>query len=505
MRIRRAHLAALCLAACGLLGDECDVGRSNAQRESQAREDAANETGGVSVSPDSCLLLTSPLPAGLSVVPGTPDRMLVANSPPSSVVPVDISTQPPTVASPPVTTIPIAGVSLEGVVALAPSVAPNLALAADSGNEQVLFVDAATGALVNGMVGGIAQSSLSTAVDVTFPAGAVDSAEVAVPAPPSTTSAIAGVAVSQGLLFVTTGNTVSGAGGPNPLHLPGTVLVYDFDVPVDTPVNSGDPPQVIFTTGYNPTNVTAYSRGARHFMLVTTTGPVGLDLGVGRIDFATSSTTATRPGYVEVIEIFPAPAPPALVALIPLGERAPGFGKLAIDPSGRVGVIGSLVGSTDPAADPKERRVLAVDLETLDGLPAAAPASPVVLDGTNGNPDAVIDDPSLEITPIAGGPPASTCSGTVTAAAWPFAGRLLAADLCDGTVTSWTVDVTLTPPAFSMLKETAVVAPFAPFSTDIQVPVAMAIRDGSGSGGADVFLLLGLPEGYLCGISSGAL
>ena len=492
-----------------LLGDDCDVDR-DAIRERLAREDAADEMGGVSISEDSCLVLPEPMPVGLSLVPDANERVLVASptSTQPAVIPLSIATEPPTVASPPAPIIPLDsngdGVEdattpvLDGVVGLA----PNLALATSQFNEQVIFIDAETGDTLEGTVGGQSRTALSTAVEVTFPDGALDSNGGDLPAPPSTTSITSGAAVSEGRLFVSTANGLWSAGA-NPVYLPGTVLVYDFDLSSGAPVNSGDAPQVIFTMGYSPNDVTPYtSPGGRRFVLATTSGAIGL---VGtRLDFATGSTAAARAGYVEVIEIF-ARADPTLVAVIPLAEGAPAFGKIAIDPSGRVGAIGSLIGEAGGTV--KERRVLAVDLGVLDSLPAAAPDPPLVLDGADGNPDAVIDDPSLEITPIAGGPSAGSCSGSVMATAWTPDGRLLAVELCDGTISSWGVNLDVTPPDFTLREEVTVVAPFSPFSTepDLQAPIDMVVRNGSGFSGPDVFLLLGLPGGALCGIASGAL
>jgi hypothetical protein len=497
MGTRRAPLVLLVLVSCLLLGDDCDTDR-DALRESRAREDAAEEMGGVSLDPDACLVLPAPLPAGLSLVPGVDDRVLVADPSPA-VIPVDVTTTPPSVASPPVVTIPDPGVSLDGVVGLA----ADLALATDPGNEQVLFVNAESGVLRQVQVGGVMQTAIASGVEVTFPDGALDSAGNTLAAPPATTSFTSGAAAFEGRLFVSTANGQWSA-GPDPVYLPGTVLIYDLDLGGGTPVSSGDAPQVVFTTGFNPSEVTPYtSAGERRFVLVTTSGAIGL-VNNSRLDFATSATAAARAGRVEVIEVF-ADADPALVALIPLDEGAPAFGRIAVDPSGRVGALGSLVGVPDGVRGVKERRVLAVDLGVLDDLPAEAPDAPLVLDGSDGSPDARIDDPSLEITPIAGGPGALSCSGTVVATAWTPDGRLLAAELCDGTLSSWGADVGSTPPEFTLREEVAVVAPFSLLSGELQAPVDLVVRGGDPAAGPDVFLLLGLPGGALCGIPSAGL
>ena len=499
MRTRRALLAVLLPAACLLLGDDCylDPDRAAARRERETRDAAAEDPGGVSLDENACLLLSAPLPMGLSLVPGAPDRVL-AGDPKPAVLAIDATVLPPALAGRSIPSLPAS--TLDGIVGLA----PDLALVTDRGaTDQVIFVDAARGATTQVQIGGAMRNVLSTTTSVTFPAGAVDSTG-ATPPDPSDTSDTSGAAALEGLLFVSMGNGSWTAvlPDPDPTYLPGVVLVFDMDLSGDVPVLSGNPPLVLFTTGFHPSSVTPYvSPGGRSFVLVTTTGALAT---VGtRLDFAPSAQAAAREGYVEVIEVFP-DEDPAFVAVIPLGATAPALGRIAIDPSGRIGALGSLVGVSG-GGSALARRVLAVDLAPLDALPAEPPDTPAVLDGSGGNPDALIADESLGITPIAGAPASTACSGSVVATAWTPDGRLLAAELCDGTVSSWQVDLEADPPDFALRAEETVVAPYDPPPTaDLNGPVDLIVRPEPGAGEPDVFLLLAFPTGNLCAFGSAA-
>ncbi len=510
-RTRRGALAFLVATSLLLLGDDCSVDR-DAVREQLARE-AAEETdaGAGSVPADACITLPQPMPVGLALAPAA-DRALVPNSSPPAVIPLNLATQPPSVATAgPAPVFPadsdgdgtadVPAPVLDGVVGITIA-GTDVALATSNTREQVTFVDPATGGLVTVTVGGLPRSALATAEMVTPDPAALDSQD-APAAAAFTTSFTSGVAVVGLRAFVSMSNVADGAGGADPRYLPGTILVYDFDLVAGI----ADVPLVIFTTRFNPTDVVPYvSPGGRSFVLVTSTGAIGVT-NLTQIGFATSSTPTSRPGAIEVIEIFPA-ADPQLVAAIPLGETAPGFGKLAIDPSGQIGTIGSLV----------ERRVLAVDLRTLDSLPPgplAAPVTPAVLDGSGGTENAVITSPSLTITPLGGGPDPAVCAGSVVATAWADDGRLLALEFCDGTLSSWSVDTSGSPtppfPAdrFSLRIELAAVAPLVAASAgQLQAPLDMVVRRGTPGvtfSGPDVFLLVGLPEGVVCGLASDAL
>jgi hypothetical protein len=514
-RTRRAGVVALAIAACLLLGDDCDVDR-DAIRERLARQAAERDMGpSVAVSADACVTLPEPMPVGLSLVNGATDRVLVANSEPAAVIPLSLATQPPSVATPgAVPTIPDDSDGdgevddpkpvLEGVVGDDPTVPTGFALATSTAKEQVLFVSPVTAELVPFFVDGELRTAVATAVEVTPEEGAQDSHGDPV-ADPFTTSFTSGVAVSGTRAFVSTSNVADGAGGEDPVYLPGTILMFTVNLLAGS-IDST--PQVLFTTRYNPTDVTPYtSPGGRSFVLVSSTGALGVS-NQTRFGFATGASEAGKAGAIEVIEVFPTPDDPALVAVIPLGETAPGFGKVTLDRRSWIGTIGSLV----------ERRVLAVDLSILDELPTDPPDELVILDGSGTETDPVIDAPSLRITPIGGGPPAETCAGTVVATAWADGDRLLALEFCDGTVSSWKVNLRgnpahnptpFPPDRFSLRMELRAVAPLvAAGSGQLQAPLGMVVRPGKPGVsfiGPDVFLLVGLPEGALCGLASDVL
>lgn len=513
-RIRRAAVVALTAVACLLLGDDCDVDR-DAIRERLAREAAERDMGpSVAVSADACVTLPEPMPVGLSLVNGATDRVLVANSEPAAVIPLNIATEPPSVATagavPKIpddsngdgtddATKPV----LEGVVGDDPTVPTFLALATSTANEQVLFVSPTTAELVPLFVDGVLRTAVSTAVEVTPEEEAVDSSGEAV-TDPFTTNFTSGVAVSGTRAFVSTSNVAEGAGTEDPRYLPGTVLVFSVNLGAGT-IDST--PQVIFTTRYSPTDVTPYtSPDGRSFVLVSSTGALGVS-NETRFGFATGASEAGRAGAIEVIEVFAADDP-ALVAVIPLGETAPGFGKVTVDRRGWIGTIGSLV----------ERRVLAVDLSILDELPTDPPDEPVILDGSGLETNPVIDAPSLRIPAIGGGPPAETCAGTVVATAWASRDRLLALEFCDGTVSSWQVNLRgnpagnptpFPPDRFSLRSVLRAVAPLVGAAQgSLQAPIGMVVRPGTPGlsfVGPDVYLLVGLPEGALCGLASDVL
>ena len=514
-RTRRAAVVVLAVVACLLLGDDCDVDR-DAIRERLAREAAERDMGpSVAVSQNACVTLPEPMPVGLSLVTGATDRILVANSEPAAVIPLDIATQPPSVATPgAVPKIPDdsngdgdvdANPVLEGIVGDDPNVPPGFALATSTANEQVLFVSPTTDELVPLFVDGELRTSVPTGVDVT-PEEDAESSHGDPVTDPFTTSFTSGVAVTGTRAFVSTSNVMDGAGTEDPIYQPGTILVFTLDFGLGS-IDST--PQVIFTTRYNPTDVTPYTLpSGRNFILVTSTGALGVS-NETRLGLATGATEAGKAGAIEVIEVFPGIVDdPALVAVIPLGETAPGFGKVTIDRRDWIGTLGSLV----------ERRVLAVDLRVLQELPADPPDEPVILDGSSVGFNPVIDAPSLNIPAIGGGPPAEACAGTVVATAWASDDRLLALEFCDGTVSSWQVDLRgnpggstspLPPDRFSLRTVLRAVAPLVGAGAgQLQGPLGMVVRPGIPGVsfvGPDVFLLVGLPEGALCGLASDVL
>jgi len=397
---------------------------------------------------------------------------------------------------------------LDGVVGIAAS----LALITTTVNEQVVFADPTDGTLVTGSVGGDARTAVSTAVTLTPEPGALNSAGAAVNAPfvaTGTTGAAIDTAGTR--LFVSMSNLQDDfSSEADPTYGPGAVLVFDLDLATGVPVIADADPLVIFTSSTNPTDVVAYSEpGGRSFMLVTAAGAVARvqgSVGLQPIanfalaDSAAGGNAAALESAIEVIEI-PAVGDPFLAGVIPLGQTAAGFSRVAVDPSGSIGSVGSLI----------DREVLAVDLRALPGLGAAAVDPVPILDGSTG-PDAVVDATSLTLTPLGTGPDPAVCQGTIVGTGWTADGRLVASEFCDGTLSSWDFDLTTLPvpgvpipdQRIGLRTEFAATAPLVIAGLgELQAPTALVVRNPPAPAALpDVYLLVGLPEGRLCGISS---
>jgi len=249
---------------------------------------------------------------------------------------------------------------------------------------------------------------------------------------------------------------------------------------------------VILTTGFNPTHVTAVEVEGRAFVLVTVSGAVSIAeddpdtpeieaFGIARSDAAIDGIDA---------------ATLSLVGTIPLGPAGLAGAGLTVDPSGRLGAVGSVLG----------RQLFVVDLAVLPGLPAVA-ATPVVLDGSDG-PDAVVFDADapLAIPHRSGGAPLASCPG-FTAGVDFAPSRILATDWCDGTLAVIDVDFSGDPPVpfpssrFGVTELLEIAAPIrADTLTQARAPGAVRARPGNPGSGPDVMFLIGLQEGLLCGI-----
>jgi len=223
-----------------------------------------------------------------------------------------------------------------------------------------------------------------------------------------------------GRLFVATANALPSGGRYNP----GSVLVYDFDESGDVPLIRPHPERrLLFTTHFNPTGLTLHqnSRG-RDLVLVTSTGALS------------ASGSVLTPGGIDVIDV----ASLRVVATIPLEYAGASFGRLAIDPTGRVALAGS----------DSKRHLYAVDLIALEDA-ALYPGpgeerEPVLLDGsTPGFPDARIfsGDAPFVLPHRSDGPSELQCP-TRTNVAMNAAGDLaFATDWCDGTLIVVAVDL----------------------------------------------------------------
>ncbi len=490
-----------------------------------------------------CAPLPGSFPPGLDLVPGVSGRAVVASFTPPSLLPFDLGPLPPVVAAagsvpaiPPDSDgdgcaegsffpCPATSPVLDGVLA----VSAGLALVTASSYEEVIFVNPADGRLVPGVVGTPAgfvpgqyiylpppgtaavRTAVSTSGCVAVAPGTLDSrGDVVVPPPaswclpgapsfrPTFTS---GAAVAGGHLFVSMSNLNDNTVPASAQYLPGTLLVYDFDLssgaPAVTP-NAATP--VILTSGFNPTHVTAYRTPlGRDLVLVSVSGAIGR-----RTDDPATPTALEAGGLAltgAAIDVVDAVSL-RLLATVPLGAVGLAYDRLAIDPMGRVALAGSAI----------TRALYGIDLAPLDALPAAPPV-PLVLDGTTG-PDARIFYAGFPFTipARADAPPAATCDGFVVSADWNAAGsRLYASEYCDGTLSTIEADLSGNPSLAELrggrFRFSALDAVFAPLAASAvgkpRAPGSLRVRSGRPGidyTGADVFVLVGLPEGLLCGI-----
>ncbi len=481
-------------------------------------------------------LSTVAFPPAFDFVPGPTGRVVALDFAPPTLVPIDVEPVPPEIAADPdvfelppdsdgdgleegdlIPTIPIPdGISV---------VDTDLAFITTSSYEAVLFFDPSAGRLRRFRVSvptppfvqgdnillpapgsDRSQTGISTAACVRPEPGATDSrgASMSValarvgrcdPTVPSySPNFTSGVAVAAGHLFVSMSNLNEDQGTLDTQYLPGSVLVYDLDL-------SSDPPQispnavvpVLPTSGFNPTHVTAIEVAGREFVLVSISGAIGLITDdPATSDVIERGAVARTAAAIDVIDAQTLEQ----VGTIPLGLAGLATAPLAVDPSGRVAVVGSQVGRT----------LLAVDLAGLDALPSRA-IDPVVLD------TAVIFDAEkpFRIPPLLGGAPPELCPGFTVGFAFNNAGdRLYATEFCDGSLASVGVDLSGSPTTaqlaqrFELLDLQAVVAPIRTDTLgDARAPGAIRVRPGVPGvdfQGPDVFVLVGEPEGALCGI-----
>jgi hypothetical protein len=486
-----------------------------------------------------CLSLSGAFPPGLDELPGAPGLAAIALFQPASVLTVDLESVPPAVASPgPVPGLPADsdGDGLddrEALIAVGrPPLDLNLAailaagdglvLAAASGYEEVVFVEPLTGTLRTVEVetppgldpldapflpapgSSAVRTAVSTSLCVRPGPAALDSLGLPVgagcdPAVPSfETNFTSGVALAAGRLFVSSSNFVKVGSDPQ-LH-PGSVLVYELDLGVDPPRVALDATRpVLFTTAFNPTGLTSY----------TTPGGNGVVLvhGTGAITVGTGVDLPLTPSSIDVIDA----ATRRIVASVPLGAAALSSAGLAVHPSGRVAVGGSLA----------FRHLFVADLAPVDEAIAVHDDGdpPILLDGSDARLpfDARVFDAAapLEFPGVANGAPADRCAGAVFGVAFNRDGsKLFATDFCDGVLAAVGIDVTGAPlhtplPAtmerFQLLSTQPVTQPNDParFPDAPAAPGRLLVRAGIPGvdfRGPDVFVLVGLPEGLLCGV-----
>ena len=315
-----------------------------------------------------------------------------------------------------------------------------------------------------------------------------------------TTRTTAGMARASDHLFVATSNLLRAFTAQ---FLPGTVLVFEFDLNAQPPTIAPDAAvPVLFTTGFNPTGITAYRNDAgRELILVTVTGAIGGDGGAGAANVKTE-------GFIDIIDA----ASRRIVATIPLGLSGAAFDPLAIDAARRVAFFGAT----------SQRHLYAIDLAPLSDESLYAKNAVIWLDGSDPVfPDArifTVDSP-FEIPARADSPPPPSCVGFTSVGTGATGTSALVADFCDGTLTVIDIEsptgscsgseadgvccnrIPLPGACFSLQRQENILAPITQ-SRELNAPSAVQARPGEPGvdyGGPDVYFIGGDP-GELCGI-----
>ena len=302
----------------------------------------------------------------------------------------------------------------------------------------------------------------------------------------------AGATLIGGRLFVTASNLLRSSRAQ---YAPGAVLIFEFDMGFDPPRARPDAgTSVLLTTGFNPTTATPYTTpSGRDLVLVGVSGAIALGTGPDLI--RTDSA-------VDVIDV----STRELIATIPLGRAGLGFTGLAVDPTGRIALIGAAT----------RRALFGIDLAALDdpSLGFGSEPLPIVLDGsTPGFRDARLydaDSPFL-LPKRANGPPDSQCTTQISVALASDSNFGATSDFCDGTVA--VLSLKLPPLRTPALDPTTVIeidrlqAVAAPLVDDatgrIRAIDRVVIRrgiPGMDFTGPDVYFTAGLPEGAVCGV-----
>lgn len=292
-------------------------------------------------------------------------------------------------------------------------------------------------------------------------------------------------------VFVATSNLIRSSRAQ---FAPGTVLVFELDRSVDPPIVRPDPlDAAIVTTGFNPTSLTAHTTpSGRALILVGLTGAIALGTG---------SDLVRTDSAIDVIDV----ATRQLIATIPLGLAGLGFSGMAIDPTGRLGLIGAAT----------RRALFGVDLSALDDpdLGLGPEPLPIRLDGSvPGYPDARLFDASspFALPKRMDGPSDSVCT-TQTSVAIEGQGRFAAStDFCDGTIS--VLDLALPVSRATPLDPNLVLTvdrvinaadPIVDTATEIRALGRIVIRPGTPGidfNGPNVHFTAGIPKGALCGI-----
>lgn len=528
LRGRRNLLLALALLAPLALGSVCEG-------------TASNRPGSITQGPvdPRCTPIGGPFPSGLDLLPGTADRAVAMRFSPAGLLRFDLTSAPPV----PDNAGPVSAVSADSdgdglddafafqQAGLCPDLNPNcltwpkvgsvraafrdVVLVTASGYEEVMFLHADGGApwtiqVTNPVDAGAHRaadhpllppagaSALRTAVSTltcVYPPTPVDSAGAAIgparPCDPTRTGFVtrftAASTVVGDRLFVATSNLFSSSRAT--FH-PGTVLIHrlEFDG-AGRPIGVRPDPDtpVVFTTAFNPTGLTAHrTPTGRDVVLVTQTGAIdagGALLGDSAIDVIDAATAR-------------------LVATVPLGLAGAAFGDLAIDPGGRVALIGA----------ESRRHLYAFDLSALDDPDLYVPrASPVTLDGlTPGFADARIFDASspFVLPRRPDGPPDGLCASRTNVASNHDGALAYATDWCDGSISVVAIDWSLplerpvSRGRFAVTRRLDLFAPKTPGNFGLaaapSLPRTRPGVPGRDFDGPDLFFLVNEPEGQLC-------
>jgi hypothetical protein len=310
----------------------------------------------------------------------------------------------------------------------------------------------------------------------------------------------AGAAAIGGRLFIAMSNVGVGPGQPDTQFLPGSVVVYDFDVADDSiavgPTLDGPEGRpYLLTSGFNPTGLTGFRTPAgRDFLLVSHTGAIGIRADDPNTDALESGALPITNGVIDILDVEAL----ELVATIPLLDANPAFDRLAIDPTNRVALFG----------DVNARRLYGIDLDVLSSIGPAGSGDPpevldsaIVFDGTN----------PLELPALPGGAPETSCPGSIEGVGFNAVGdAVYALDSCDGAVAAFQVDLRGAA-STAELRDRIVFSSLSPATAPLRIdtvdrlrrPSSLRVRPGvpgSDYGGPDVFFLIGEPEGYLCGV-----
>lgn len=288
------------------------------------------------------------------------------------------------------------------------------------------------------------------------------------------TTDTSGATVIANKLFVSLRNRAPAWTPLAPIHRPGTVLVYDFlggaVSPSESPAAS---PSVVFTEGYNPTDVIGYSDGSNNYVLVIVSGPIVIPGARSYIELIDADSLE----WLRSVELVFADGGGEHVAAL--------SGVSALDEVNGFLYVGSAV----------ERSLYSIELATLIDLTA-----------------------TTKITWKSLGPPPTgitlpvTCPGSIRGMAISDdSSEIYAVDYCAGTLAVVATDATGS--MANVMDEFALTLPIEdpepapdPDNVTLKGPTRIAVRPGTPGQsfeGSDLFVLVTQPhvsptEGLVC-------